>query len=103
MSVPSTIFPTPGTATIGIDEVILTFRETNTESLTAAGDVAIGTIPEGVPLPKSPVAVGFISDVTGGTNFGTLRVYNTGTISINFNSSADLKGHFLEGTVNWHY
>ena len=52
-----------------------------------------------MPLPLGTVARGFIMDVTSGTNFGSLRIYNDGRVVMNWNSSAAIKDHYIEGSV----
>ena len=65
------------------------------------GDIILDTFTD-VKLPIGTVARGFIIDVTSGTNFGSLRIYQDGRISMNWNASlVSFKGHYIEGAVSF--
>lgn len=95
----SDVFPTGGYVIQSGLTVQVLFRLTPNQSFSSAGDTTIAKLPDGFSLPSVNPAVGFIIDVTAGSNVGSFRVYTNGTISINMNSDADLKGHFLEMQV----
>ena len=69
-----------------------------TTDIGGGGDIIIANI-SGVPLVKTVVARGALVDVTSGTNFGSLRLYPDGRVSMNWNGLAQISGHYIEGSV----
>lgn len=78
-------------------------RVTPSTDFSAVGDVTIGTLPDNIPTPAINPVIGPAIDVTSGTNFGVMRIYQNRTVTMNFNNNNNLKGHFIEATVMYQY
>jgi hypothetical protein len=82
----------------GVLNLFGTANKNITTEIGGGGDIVITTI-SNLPAGKGLTNRGALVDVSSGTNFGSLRLYEDGRVVMNWNDLAQIAGHYIEGSV----